>query len=29
MYKSREINDMNNRALTDSVNLIFAKMAQI
>lgn len=29
MYKSREINDQNTKALADSVNLIYAKMAEI
>ena len=29
MYKSREFNDQNTRALADSVNLIYAKMAEI
>lgn len=29
MYKSREINEYNNKALTDSVNMIFVKMAEI
>jgi hypothetical protein len=29
MYKSREMNDYNNKALADSVNLIYNKMAEI
>lgn len=29
MYKSREINDQNTRALADSVTLIYNKMAEI
>jgi hypothetical protein len=29
MYKSREINDTNSKALTDSMNLIFVKMAEL
>jgi len=29
MYKSREINENNSKALTDSMNLIVAKMAEL
>jgi hypothetical protein len=29
MYKSREMTDTNNKALTDSMNLIFVKMAEL
>ena len=29
LYKSREMNDQNSKALTDSVNLIIVRMAEI
>jgi|LakMenE18May11ns_1017448.scaffolds.fasta_scaffold9587203_1 hypothetical protein len=29
LYKSREMNDYNSKALNDSMNLIFSKMAEI